>query len=181
MNQFIASVILLFLMGVFCQSCVQAQDTHQSSSLLPPAKILSNGIPVYDEFAKLESLFHQNSDTTYVINFWATWCKPCIEELPYFEKLKQTMEGQKVKVILVSLDFPRQLDSKLVPYVNDNQLQSQVIALTDSDFNSWIDKISPQWTGAIPVTVIYNAQKRHFVEEQFPNYETLETLVKAFL
>ncbi|MFN7119711.1 MAG: TlpA family protein disulfide reductase, partial [Saprospiraceae bacterium] len=65
--------------------------------------------------------------------------------------------------------------------VEKNQLKSQVIALVDGDFNSWIDKVSPQWSGAIPVTVIYNAEKRHFYGEQFPNYEELEKLVKAFL
>lgn len=181
MNRNLATVFLLFLISISYQSCAHAQDTTQGTPLPPPAKILANGIPVYDEFVKLEPLFNQKSDTTYVINFWATWCKPCVEELPYFEKLNTALQGQKVKVILVSLDFPRQLDSKLVPYVNENELKSEVIALTDGDFNKWIDKVSPQWTGAIPVTVIYNAQKRHFVGEQFPNYEELEKLVKAFL
>lgn len=181
MNRIIATATLLLFVSIFCQSCAHAQDANQSPTLPPPVKILSNNVPVYDEFAQLEPLFNQKSDTTYIINFWATWCKPCVEELPYFEKLNTALQRQKVKVILVSLDFPRQLDSKLVPYVNNNELKSKVIALTDGDFNSWIDKVSPQWTGAIPVTVIYNAQKRHFVDEQFPNYEALEKLVKAFL
>lgn len=181
MNRIVATFITCLFISVLYQSCAQAQDTIQSSVLPPPAKILSNNIPVYDEFAKLEPIFHQNTDTTYIINFWATWCKPCVEELPYFEKLRDAFAGQKVKVILVSLDFARQLESKLVPFSDTHQIQPQVIALTDSDFNSWIDKVSPQWSGAIPVTLIYNAQKRHFVEEQFPNYEALEKLVKAFL
>lgn len=181
MNRNLGIILLLLFISILYQSCAQAQDTTQATPLPPPAKVLANGIPVYDEFAKLEPIFNQKSDTTYVINFWATWCKPCVEELPYFEKLHAAMQGQKVKVILVSLDFPRQLDTKLVPYVEKNKLQSQIIALTDGDFNSWIDKVSPQWSGAIPVTVVYNAQKRHFVEEAFPNYEALEKLVKAFL
>ncbi len=181
MNQGLAGAFLLFFVSIFYQSCAQAQDSTQSPILPPPAKVLANNIPVYDEFAQLEPLFQQKSDTTYIINFWATWCKPCVEELPYFEKLNAALQGQKAKVILVSLDFPRQLDTKLVPYVEKNQLKSKVIVLVDGDFNSWIDKVSPQWSGSIPVTVIYNAQKRHFYEEQFPSYEELEKLVKAFL
>lgn len=181
MNGNLASILLLVLINICYQSCAQAPVAKQSPTLPPPAKVLANNIPVYDEFAQLAPLFQQQSDTTYVINFWATWCKPCVEELPYFEKLHEAMQGQKVKVILVSLDFPRQLDAKLVPYVQKNQLKSEVIALTDGDFNSWIDKVSPEWGGAIPVTIIYNAQKRHFYGEQFPNYEALEKLVKAFL
>ncbi len=171
------TMVLGFLM---LHSCASAQEDKQTQRPAP-AKVLGNGIAVYDEFASAEPLFHQQNDTTYVINFWATWCKPCVEELPYFEQLTENFKDQKVKVILLSLDFPRQLESKLLPFVAKNQLKSEVIALTDIDFNSWIDKISPQWSGAIPVTLVYNAQKRHFVGDQFPNYAALETIVKAFL
>lgn len=177
----IVKVFLALSTAIFwIQGCGIAQENNSSSTLPPPAKMLGN-IPVYDEFNKLEPLFYQKSDTTFVINFWATWCKPCVEELPYFEKLHESLKGEKVKIILVSLDFPRQLESKLVPFVQEHQLQSQVIVLTDAQFNNWIDKVSPQWGGAIPVTVVYNAQKRHFYGEQFANYEDLEKLVRAFL
>ncbi len=159
--------------------CASAQDHAQNNSRPKPAKTLGD-IPIYDEFTSIEPIFHQKNDTTYVINFWATWCKPCVEELPYFEQLHANLQTEKVRVILISLDFPRQLESKLLPFVEKNQLQSEVLALTDIDFNSWIDKVSPQWNGAIPVTLIYNAQKRHFYGEQFPDYEALEKLVKAF-
>lgn len=181
MNRIVAIFALLFCISILCQSCAHAQDSTQTIALPPPAKVLAHNIPVYDQFAKLEPILNQKSDTTYVINFWATWCKPCVEELPYFEKLNAALQGQKVKIILVSLDFPKQLDTKLIPFVEKNEVKSQVIAITDVDFNSWIDKVNPQWDGAIPVTLIYNAQKRHFYGEQFPNYETLEKLVKAFL
>jgi hypothetical protein len=104
-----------------------------------------------------------------------------VEELPYFEQLNNAMQGQKVKVILVSLDFPRQLDSKLVPFVQQKQLKSTVISLVDGDANSWLGKVDAQFGGAIPVTLIYNSKKRHFYGEQFASYQELETLVKAFL
>ncbi len=169
----------LLLVVMMLQSCT-AQDENKSPVLPPPAKMLGN-IPVYDEFSQLEPLFQQESDTIYVINFWATWCKPCVEELPYFEKLHEALKEEKVKIILVSLDFPRQLETKLVPFVKQHQLKSEVIVLTDGQFNVWIDKVSPDWGGAIPVTLVYNKQKRHFFGEQFANYDQLEQLVKAFL
>ena len=53
------------------------------------------------------------SDTVYVVNFWATWCKPCVEELPDFEKANQDFATQKVKVLLVTMDFKEDLEKIL--------------------------------------------------------------------
>ncbi len=46
----------------------------------------------------------QNNDTLYVVNFSATWCKPCIGEMPYFEKADAAFKPKKVKVVFVSLN-----------------------------------------------------------------------------
>jgi thiol-disulfide isomerase/thioredoxin len=115
-----------------------------------------------------------------VINFWATWCAPCVKELPFFEKLNKTYADRDVEVLLVSLDFPKQYDSKLKPFIEDKKLKSKVVALNDTDANYWIPKISEDWTGAIPATLIYNKDKRQFYEQPF-NYEELETQIKQFL
>ena len=63
-------------------------------------------IEVYN-FDQLESFLSSNTDKTLVVNFWATWCKPCIKELPYFEAIQSKYKGD-VRVVLVSLDFFRQ-------------------------------------------------------------------------
>ncbi len=116
-----------------------------------------------------------------LINFWATWCKPCVEELPYFERLHEAFDGEKLRVVLVSLDFERDLETKLKDFVDKRGLQSDVLVLLDGNYNNWIDRVDPEWGGAIPVTVIYNAQKREFVGEQLPGYEELRHLVEGFL
>lgn len=179
MERTIKLFLAILLTTLVLQSCT-AQNESKSTALPPPAKMLGN-IPVYDEFSKLEPIFQWESDTTYVINFWATWCAPCVKELPYFEQLNASLKGEKIRIILVSLDFPRQLESKLVPFVEKHQLKSEVVVLTDGAANEWIDKVSPEWSGAIPITVVYNAKKRHFYGEEFNSYEDLEKLVKAFL
>lgn len=134
--------------------------------------------PVYTSFQQLEPLFHKNNDTTYVINFWATWCKPCVAELPYFEELNRKVQGEKVKVILVSLDFPRKLRSDLLPFLRNRNIQSEVIALIDGDYNAWIDKVNPEWGGEIPVTYIYREEKVKFHRGAFRNFEELEQAVR---
>ena len=83
-----------------------------------------NDIPslTYEE---LKPWLNKQDDKTYVVNFWATWCGPCIKELPYFENINKNYKDQNVEVILVSLDFPQMKESRLIPYVKNKNIQSK--------------------------------------------------------
>ncbi len=131
-------------------------------------------------YAELAPLLFKNDDTTYIINFWATWCAPCVKELPAFEKIGANYKGKKVEVILVSLDFPSQIESKLIPFIKKNQLKSQVVLMNDPNQDTWIPKVSKKWSGAIPATLIYNSKKRAFYERSF-EYDELENELHKFL
>ena len=140
-----------------------------AQALPKPIKIYTkDGITVasYD-FNSLEPLLNQQNDTTYVVNFWATWCQPCVAELPNFEKLNEVYKSKKVKVILVSLDMSKSVESSLIPFLKRKKIQSLVVHLNDPDANSWIDKVDPKWSGALPATVIYNKNTRQFYEQSF--------------
>ena len=115
-----------------------------------------------------------------MVNFWATWCKPCIKELPDFEKINEQYASQKVKVILVSLDFPGQMESRLIPFVEKRQIKSEVILLDDPDANGWIPKVDQEWSGAIPATLLYNKRERKFYERSF-TYKEIEKELKSIL
>ncbi len=132
------------------------------------------------DFKVLESMLHQDNGKTYVVNFWATWCAPCVKELPHFEKLNEQYAHQNVEVILVSLDFPKMLESQLIPFVKKRNLRSEVIHLNDPKQNTWIPKVSQDWSGAIPATVIYKDGQRKFYERSF-TYNELENELKPFL
>jgi len=138
-------------------------------------------IEVYN-FKQFKPLLHAQNDTTYVINFWATWCVPCIKELPDFEKLHAKYKHEKFKMILVSLDFRKSLESRLIPYVEKNDLQAEVIMLHEPDANAWIPQVDNSWTGAIPATVIYNSAQnfRKFHEGSY-TYDELNEIVKPLL
>ncbi len=131
-------------------------------------------------FKQFEPLLNRDNDSTYVVNFWATWCVPCRKEIPAFEKLQESYKTEKLKILLISLDFPNQLDSNLIPYIEKNSVESEVILLNDPDANAWIDKVSPSWSGAIPATLIYNNNFRRFHEGAF-TYEELESIIKQIL
>ncbi len=136
--------------------------------------------PVIYNFDEFQPTLLQDNDTVYVINFWATWCRPCVEELPYFEQLNENYSDQKVKVILVSLDFFEDLNSRLIPFLEKRNIKSKVILLNESNPNDYVDKISPEWSGAIPATLIYKASESDFFEMNF-KYEELDSIVKLKL
>ena len=131
-------------------------------------------------YYELKPLLEKKDNKTYVINFWATWCAPCVKELPAFEKLNKEYADKNVEVILVSLDFPKQIDKRLIPFINKNNLKSKVVLLDDINEDVWIKAIDTTWSGALPATLIYNAKGRQFYEESF-NYEKLETALKTLL
>lgn len=112
-----------------------------------------------------------------VFNFWATWCAPCIKELPYFEKVNS--EQTTVEVVLVSLDLDLDPNpEKVFRFIERKNIKSKVMILNEKDPNSWISKIDKDWSGALPATIIINSKtgKRKFVEGQLDEGE-LESLI----
>ncbi len=132
------------------------------------------------DFNGLKPYLNKNDGKTYVVNFWATWCAPCVKELPHFESLNKNLNKNGVEVLLVSLDFPHQYDSKLKPFIKKNNIKSEVLVLDDPDMNSWIPKVDKNWSGSIPATIIYNGKDRKFFERSF-TYDELKNEVEQFI
>jgi len=178
-------LFLVLLVGLLACEGTPSQKTS-SKEIAPRLTNQKNQYPegmppVYDHFKDLAFLFEQQTDTTYLINFWATWCQPCIEELPHLEALTQKYQEAPLKVILVNTDSKKQLVPKLLPFIKERQLLSKVVVLLDPNEASWIDQIEPNWSGAIPMSLIYNSTKRSFQEGAFESLEELEAWVKPFL
>ncbi len=173
--------LLLFSCGETKKEHVVAEEIRTNAQQHTELEDFDDSpIPVYD-FPKLEKeLLQLRNDTTYIVNFWATWCKPCIKELPYFEELAHKYSDEKVKVVLVSLDFPENLHTKVVPFIEKYKLQSEVILLADDDANTWIPKVDTKWEGSIPATIIYNNKTRSFYERSF-TYDELENELKSII
>lgn len=114
-------------------------------------------------------------DTTFVINFWATWCIPCLKELPHFEKFQDEYKNLPVKVLLISVDFKSKL-SRVTDYVNKEKLRSEVYLLNESDQQEYIDRIDENWSGTIPATLFIHKRNRKFHEGAF----TYTSLLKEF-
>ena len=165
--------VFFFLLSLILLSSCQEKKAEK--------EILTKGyneqIEVYN-FDQLQEFLGSDDDQLYVVNFWATWCKPCIKELPYFEEV-QSDYGDKIRVVLVSLDFPNKLESQLIPFVKKMNLQSEVVLLDDPYENEWIPKLDATWSGAIPATLIFKGSKKKFYERSFTK-EELEYEIEHF-
>lgn len=114
-----------------------------------------------------------------VVNFWATWCAPCIKELPLFERLNESREDVTVSLVSVDMDLDPDTD-KVYRFVARKKLKSNVYILDEEDPNTWIDKIDKNWSGAIPATLIINPAngKRKFVEKELKDGD-LDALIAS--
>lgn len=130
------------------------------------------------QFKGLKQYMQKSNDTLYVINFWATWCKPCVAELPDFEKINKKFRNEPVQVILVSLDFSKNLESDVIPFVKKRNLSSRVLFLHQPRGDDWMNAISPNWSGAIPATLfIKNAgEQKAFYEEKLGYQKIYKTV-----
>lgn len=129
--------------------------------------------------ADLQKLMNEKSEKVQVINFWATWCGPCVKELPFFEKLNAEARPD-VKVTLVSLDLDLDPNpAKVYRFIAKKNIQSQVLLLDEPDANSWIGKIDKEWSGALPATLLINQKtgKRKFIGRSLEEGE-LETYLR---
>jgi thiol-disulfide isomerase/thioredoxin len=135
----------------------------------------------FSTYADLEKQIIADSNSVTVLNFWATWCKPCVEELPDFEKLYADYRPKNVKVILANLDFHSRTETLVVPFIQKNALKSFVVHITDADPNEWIDTSSPEWSGAIPATIIFYKGKKVWFHGEKTDYETLKSIILKYI
>lgn len=122
------------------------------------------------------------SDSVLVINFWATFCKPCIEEIPYFESTVNRFKDQKVKMVLVSLDLKDEYPKGIKTFVEKNNYSSMIVWLNETNADYFCPKVDSKWSGGIPSTLIINPKKgyRKFFEDQLKP-EQFETELKKAL
>jgi len=159
---------LLFLVCIF-GSCKKTEVIKKSFPLTG----------VVDDFYVFQHEIKQNDDKLYVVNFWAAWCVPCVEELPDFVKLyNEYKKDIDFEMVLVSLDRASDLETKVEPFVQKHNITPPVFILSDvKRMNEWIPAINTHWSGAIPATAIYKNGKQLFFKEGIMSYEELKKVI----
>lgn len=132
------------------------------------------------KITKLED-FIAKSDSVLVINFWATFCKPCIEEIPYFESIVSRYKDKKVKLLLVSLDLKDEYPKNIKSFITKNKYSSQVVWLNETNADYFCPKVDKAWSGGIPATLLINPKTgyRKFFEDELKPDEFEGELKKA--
>lgn len=171
MKLFVCILCVLILSG-----CLKEQPSAIVGSIQAQKAAVASFKTV--DYDGLETLLVNSTAEVTVVNFWATWCKPCIKELPYFEQVSTNYDDREVDVILVSLDFPNQKEH-LENFITKRHLKSEVILLDDADANRWINEVDESWSGALPATLLYNHHKRSFFERSF-TFQELELEIEKF-
>jgi thiol-disulfide isomerase/thioredoxin len=151
---------------------------------LPFIMLLANFCVGQTSIIKLPALEQiisdRQSEKVLVINFWATWCAPCVNELPLFENF-QSSNKMNAKVTLISLDYADKVQ-KVNSFVIRKKLKSEVLLLDEIDGNIWIDKVEPTWGGAIPATLFIDPRTGHrkFIDKALKEGD-LEKIVAELL
>jgi thiol-disulfide isomerase/thioredoxin len=134
------------------------------------------------KFGDLATMMSQKNDTTYIFNFFATWCVPCVKEFPAFQRFSARYADKKMKLIFVSLDFKKDFSKRLLPFLKKNHVRNEVVLLDETDYNSWIDRVDTNWDGNLPATLVINNGKHiHQMFAKEFTYGSLETAMKPFL
>ncbi|NJC26312.1 TlpA family protein disulfide reductase [Neolewinella antarctica] len=163
--------------------CTCDFDSYRSQKTVGPLPALGTAvIPVrYAEFNDLAPLFHQDSDTTYLINFWATWCQPCREEIRLLEELAKEEHAKPMEIVLVSLDQKEAAIESIPAFLEANGPNLRSVILTDTSDAVWGPTIDRVWSGSLPTTIIYRGELRYVYRRAFNTFADLDRAVEPLM
>lgn len=176
------SITFLILALAFSFACSRENNETIVQDSLKPIQVINDqgiSVPVFD-YQGLKPIFDHYNDTLYIFNFWATWCQPCVKELPFFNMADSVYADRPVRIILISLDFSENVESSLIPFIIENEIKAEVVVLDDMDANAWIPLVDPAWEGVIPATLFKMRNARKFQVGSF-TYEELSSEIDDFL
>lgn len=170
-------LLFFIFLSIFLTNC----NNGNKQSEVENVSTTKNQVIVYEKFDDLQPLFENKNDTTYLVNFWATTCPPCLKEMPHFEELEKVYDSEKLRVILVSLDLKEHLEKRVLPYIEKHEIKPEVVLLADQNYSAWTEKIDTSWYGALPATLILKNEERKFFFGAFETFEDVNQEIEPLI
>ena len=126
--------------------------------------------------------YMKNSERPQIVSFWATWCIPCIHEIPWFQSAVEKNSDKKPELILVSLDFDESYPKKIAEFIKKKGFKATFFWLDETNADHFCPMIDQKWEGGIPATLFVNNKKnyRKFFARQLTDRQ-VEAEVKALV
>lgn len=158
------SILLLFRMhsagshGEVLNRNVSGQALNESDSGQAPP----HSLPVVEmiRLAELKQMIRSDSGNVVLVNAWASWCKPCLDEMPGLLKARRLYRGKAFRFILISADDPGNVETKARSALKKFGVDFTSYAIADSTQDAFITGMSEAWNGALPATFLYDRRGR---------------------
>ncbi|RPI04222.1 MAG: TlpA family protein disulfide reductase [Ignavibacteriae bacterium] len=147
------SVSFLLLQMTGCTS--RSQPGNRANDL--SGQTFTSHVALIDQQG-LGKLIHERKGKYLLLNIWATWCQPCVEEFPDLIRLAQT--DTLVEVVGVSVDYPDEIQTKVQPFLERLKVPFQVYVARMDHQEDFISAVDTSWNGAIPATYLYDGSGR---------------------
>lgn len=158
------TVLLLFLF--LLAGCTRRNHSPEQQSGSDPTKKPRSNYPVelLDE-SGFQKLIRERNGKKLILNVWATWCLPCVEEFPDLVKLSTSLDAN-YEIAGISVDDPDEIESKVVPFLKKNNPPFKIFVSNFKKQDDLINALNSKWNGAIPATFIYDStgsQRTYFI------------------
>lgn len=179
----ILAAVLIFVFGFGCSGRLHHRSESENDSLKSKRvpDLLNLKVEAVDE-EKLNRILAQLHGKVVLVNFWATWCLPCVEEFPYLIMLDNKYKAKGLETIAVSFDDVNQLEAKVLPFIKSHNVRFKVYLKDVEDNEKFINAIDKNWVGALPATLVFDRNGtlvKSIVGEQ--TLESFENIVLPFL
>lgn len=175
--------LLAITLGIGAPSALAASPTKspeaaaapQAAESTPLAKVAALEVFAANAFA--QSVLGPRKGRLVVVNFWATWCAPCVKELPEFEAAAKELKKTNVDVVLVSADGADSAKTRVPKFLKKRGVSLPVYVNADVDPEELIAVVDPDWSGALPYTVIFDEKGKRVAA--LPGAQTTKTIIDA--
>ncbi|WP_295841273.1 TlpA disulfide reductase family protein [uncultured Apibacter sp.] len=133
-------------------------------------------------FSDLKEIIKKNDDKLLVVNFWATWCMPCVMEIPTFMKINEKYKNNVgYKMVLINLNQVENIEF-VKKFIKKYSISTEVYLINDlKNIEEWIPSIDPSWAGSIPATAFYKKSIKILFKERSLNEKELDSIINQNL